>query len=124
MIKVKECVRVKGFLYTEIMQRILRVADATRPKTGANGKPYIVTVTSGCDWARGRKDNSKHPLEQAWDIRINDLKDPEREGRLWIGRMRALLNFDFEKDYDVLIHGKKVGPFDYRHIHAEYDPQE
>jgi hypothetical protein len=108
-----------GFLYTPVMMEILRVADATRPPFDRSGNQYIVTVTSGCDYVEGRKINSKHPDCMAWDIRVNDLPNPDRDGREWVRRMRLFLP---KHDYDVLFRGKKSKKGDNRHIHAEYDP--
>ena len=116
-----DSVLINGHLLSPEMILLLYVANATRPPVDKHGNEYIVTITSGCEYVKGRKKGSLHPKCKAWDIRINDLPDPDKDGIAWQNRIKKFLP---AKKYGVVKRGKKTKKGDNRHIHAELDPKE
>lgn len=71
-------------------------------------------ITSGREYIRSRKKNSKHYINHALDFSLRGLSDAQVSD---LARMATVKvgDFDDSNDYDILIHGN--------HLHAEYDPK-
>lgn len=69
------------------------------------GKNYIMTITSGNDGKHSK--DSLHYKDRAIDIRIFDMKYPNRN---WL-----MIRKQLGKDYDVIL--------EKTHIHIEYQPK-
>jgi hypothetical protein len=69
---------------------------------------HEITVTSGCDKAKGRIDETLHPRGLALDFRIKDLPGLSPEDRTvleaWVHRIKTRLGAtDPGSDYDVVL---------------------
>lgn len=118
-VKLKDKVHINGRHFDPIISRMITVTRLTAPSLVGN----VLWITSANDGKH--KDTSKHYTNEAFDVRIRNVK-----GLKWGVRMEFVYNevvkawadqieLALGKGYDIVYGDAKH----LSHIHIEYDPK-
>lgn len=102
MVKIKPGVTILGLVPQ--MTIAIMAADAIFERYGVD-----CVITSGNDGKHSAK--SKHYAGMAVDLRINNLPNPEADGKAIAAELNEALGVDFDVIFEV------------DHIHCEFEPR-